>query len=231
LIYINIILAPFLLIQGQKPAKGHKKDQAMDTTSPLLGANNFPLPPLPMHGARDGVSPEDFKALLAQEGIDSPKSADEAKITAAQIAAKAHVNLRATRTPQLSGMQPAAAPAPVATPGRFMPLREGPAAARAFVAPPGESAVTNSSAGMRTTQKFARKPYLEKSVPAVARTVNDAQASGLTKRMLAAKAAEAYAFGAQGAKAAPATQQVPEWFAGAMENGVAKLEALKAQQR
>lgn len=202
----------------------------MDTTSPLLGTNNFPLPPLPMRSARDGaVKSEDFKALLAQEGIDAPNSVAGAQITAAQIAAKAHVNLRAQRNPDVPH---AAQAAPVAaTPGRFMPLREGPAAARAFVAPAGESAVTNSSAGMRTTQKFAtgsaRKPYLEKAVPAGARTINAAQESGLIKRTLAAKAAEAYAFGAN---AAP-RQGVPEWFAGAMENGYAKLDALKAQQR
>lgn len=209
----------------------------MDTTSPLLGANSFPLPPLPMRGTRDGaVKQEDFKALLAQEGLDAPKNAAEATVTAAQIAAKAHVNLRATRTPQLSGKPPAAPAVPAPQAGRFMPLREGPAAARAFVDPAGQGAVSNSLAGLRAGHKFAPGPVgrtsLSQAVPAVARTTNDAKASGKIDRMTAAKAAEAYAFGKEAAKAAPAPGQiVPDWFTGAMGNGLDKLEALRAQRR
>ena len=214
----------------------------MDTTTPLLGApllgtNSFPLPPLPLRGTRDGaVSPEDFKALLAQEGLDAPNSAAETAITAAQIAAKAHVNLRAQREPVIPRIERDAPAAPAPTPGRFMPLREGPAAARAFVTPPGQSAIANSLSGLRSAHKFApgsvRKTHLAQSVPAVARTVADAKASGLTERMAAKKVAEAYAFGTATPNAAAApVQDPPEWFADAMQNGLEKLEAMKAQQR
>ncbi len=208
----------------------------MDTTSPLIGANPFPLAPLPMHGAKEGVSQEDFKALLAQEGIDAPKNAAEAQVTAAQIAAKAHVNLRATREPIMPRVERAHAPSPLPTPGRFMALREGPAAARAFVTPPGQGAIANSLSGLRTAHKYEpgsmSKAHLSQAVPAVARTITDAKVTGLAERMVAKKAAQAYAAGATTQMLAPTTtRDPPEWFAGAMQDGLEKYEAMKAQQR
>lgn len=188
-----------------------------------------------MHGAREGASQEDFKAPLAQEGIDTPKNAAKAQATAAQNAAKAHVYLRATRDPIMPRIAQAAPVAPLPTPGRLMALREGPAAARAFVTPAGQGPIANSLSSLRTAHNFEpgsmRKTHLSQAVPAVARTTPDAKATGLAERMVAKKAAHACAAGATAQKPAPATtQDPPEWFAGAMQDGLAKYEAMKAQR-
>jgi len=136
----------------------------MDKSSPLTAAAPLSvLPPAPARGANaPDVSNEDFRAMLGTQGIKAPAgaipTAAEAQIEAAQIAAKAHVNVGVARQPVLTGKQPQPAAAIVQTPGRFMPLREGPAAARAFTAPPTSNGAANTLAGLRATTKFAPGP-------------------------------------------------------------------------
>ena len=218
----------------------------MDSTSPLTASNSLPLPPMPMRGTRDAApSADDFTALLSQEGLKAPRSPAEAQITAAQIASKAGVNARAKREPVLAGMQhpvsnAAAAnetPALPGQPGRFMPLRGGPAGARAFTTPAQQSSPSNSLAGMRAVRKFAPgpviNPSLAQAVPAVARTLPDAIAmhtNTSAPAISAAKAAEAYNYGLQTAKPAQssAPAEPPAWFGDAMQNGLEKYDAMKA---
>jgi hypothetical protein len=135
----------------------------MDKSSPLTTAAPLSvLPPAPARGAgAPEVSTEDFRAMLATQGVKAPAgavpTAAEAQIEAAQIAAKAHVNMGVSRQPVLSGKAPQPATTVAPTPGRFMPLREGPAAARAFTAP-APTGAANTLAGLRATTKFAPGP-------------------------------------------------------------------------
>src|SRR4051812_1511073 len=106
----------------------------MDKSSPLTAAAPLSvLPPAPARGANaPEVSGEDFRAMLATQGVKAPAGpvppAPEAKIKAAQLAPKAHVNRGVSRQPVLSGKAPQPA-APIApNVGRFMPLHEGPSA-------------------------------------------------------------------------------------------------------
>ncbi|MBY0511672.1 MAG: hypothetical protein K2P94_16160 [Rhodospirillaceae bacterium] len=135
----------------------------MDKSSPLTTTAPLPVPPpAPARGAHaPEVGAEDFRAMLATQGVKAPAgaipTAAEAQIEAAQIAAKAHVNIGVARQPVLTGRQPQPTAIVAPAPGRFMPLREGPAAARAFTAP-APTGAANTLAGLRATTKFAPGP-------------------------------------------------------------------------
>ena len=80
----------------------------METTS-AASAASIPLPPLPARGTRAPLPRgDDFKSLLATQGIAAPESGKpsdaEARIMAAQIASKANVNAGVKREPVLAGI-------------------------------------------------------------------------------------------------------------------------------
>jgi len=197
------------------------------------------LPPMPARGAGAPLpTTEDFKALLASQGLKSSggvPSEDEARIAAAQIAAKAEVNARVKRDPVVAGMNTSAA-APISTPaGRFMPLRQGPSAARTFSGT-NEQSGDNTLAGLRATSKFppgpVRPTIFPASVPAAGHAApaqSASKAETAAPAVSAPKVVEAYNFGLRnaGKSERAATQEVPEWFGGAMEAGLQKYEAMK----
>ena len=221
----------------------------MDTLSPLSAPPS--LPPMPAQGNRaSGVNSLPFKDMLAAQGIQSPISGSlpseaEAKISAAQIASKANVHAALKREPVLAGMATTPPPVVPAT-GRFMPLRQGPGAARNFLATTPQAAAANSVQGLRATTKFApgplANPNLAKAVPAVARSLKSpspapvAPARDSAMHVSAPQAAEVYAFGLRATTAAISgdpdagqTQggQIPPWFDSALQSGLEKYQAMK----
>jgi len=213
----------------------------METTS-AASAASIPLPPLPARGTRAPLpSGGDFKRLLATQGINAPEQGTpndaEARIMAAQIASKANVNAGVKREPVLAGMN--TAQAPVAAPQRFMPLRQGPGAARTFTG--SNSGSANTVEALRATTKFAPGPVATtvRSAPVVAQTikrtlVND-QAQEPASPVATVRATEAYHFGLRAASQSQATDtqaaaDVPPWFNNAMENALEKYSAMKATQ-
>lgn len=183
--------------------------------------------------------------MLATQGVKPPSgavpTATEAQIEAAQIAGKANVRTSVKTERVLTGMAPpVVAPAPSTPPGmpgRFMSLRQGPGAARNFTAPSPEGVAANTVEGLRATTKFAPgpvgNPILQKVVPAVART-QAAKAAAETQdpvaNTAAPKAVEAYTYGLRAASQNKAGQ-VPDWFGGAMKNGLDKYDALIKEKK
>ena len=197
----------------------------MDTTTPLISAPAYPLAPSPQHGVRDAApSDQDFRTMMAQQGLQIPKNADEARITAAQIAGKAEVRAGVSRAPVLTGMD-TTPPAPIQTqPGRFMDLRQGKSAARLYSGPTYSGVSVDSlKAARKFSPRMLTNPDLKDAVPAVANSV---------KKMAAdvaqlPKAHEAYAYGLRAAsKDKPA--EVPPWFGEAMQDALGKYDALKS---
>jgi hypothetical protein len=210
----------------------------MDESSPLTAAKPLSvLPPAPARGTNaPPVSQEDFRAMLATQGVKAPAGAvpttAEAQIEAAQIAAKAHVKMGVTRDPVLSGKQPQPATAVVPTEGRFMPLREGKSAARTFSAP--SNTAINTLPGLRATTKFAPGPSTmattAKAAPRPAEHAAEPAANPASPAQPAApsvppNAVEAYSYGL---RAASQTKpgDVPSWFGDAMQQGLEKYDAL-----
>ena len=207
----------------------------METTS-AASAASIPLPPLPARGTRAPLPRgDDFKSLLATQGIAAPESGKpsdaEARIVAAQIASKANVNAGVKREPVLAGMN--TAQAPVAAPQRFKPLRQGPGAARTFAESSSGSA--NTVEALRATTKFAPGPVATtvRSAPVVALAIKRAQTNediqGPASPVATVKATEAYRFGLRAASQSQAAD-VPPWFNNAMENAIQKYEAMKSAQ-
>jgi hypothetical protein len=217
----------------------------MDKSSPLTAATPLSvLPPAPARGANaPEVSTEEFRNMLATQGVKAPAgavpTAAEAQIEAAQIAAKAHVNMGVSRQPMLTGK----APPPVTTiapnTARFMPLREGPAAARAFTAPTTPTSAANTLAGLRATTKFAPGPTgplppmmpvaksvaKPKAVPSPAPHVVETPTQTPTPPAVPPSAVEAYTYGLRAAwQNKPG--DVPPWFGDAMQQGLDKYDAL-----
>ncbi len=209
----------------------------MDNTSPLTASMpSVPLPPRPQLGTRDPApSAQDFRSMLETEGVRPPKTAAEAKITAAQIADKAGVNARVTRDHVWNGMDTTPAAAPAVAPDRFLPLRQGPSAARIYNSPSGTGAATSVET-LRATAKFAPGPVntagLAQAAPAVAQSIKrtaaktDAEAEAATTAD-EPPAVEAYNFGLRAA-ADNKPGSVPPWFSSAMQNGLDKYAAMKA---
>jgi hypothetical protein len=197
----------------------------MDTTTPLILAPAYPLAPLPQRGTRDAApSDQDFRALMAQQGLQIPKTADDARVTAAQIAGKAEVRAGVARGRVVAGMDTTPAARIQAEPGRFMPLRQGKSAARLYSGPSYSAATAES---VRATQKFAPRtlanPDLKEAVPAVAKSLKRAPRDVAE----APKAHEAYAYGLRAAsKDKPG--DVPPWFGDAMQDAHDKYKALKS---
>lgn len=197
----------------------------MDTTTPLIAAPAYPLPPLPQRGTREAApTDQDFRTLMAQQGLAIPKTADEARVAAAQIAGKAEVRAGVARGPVLAGMD-TTPPAPVQTPpGRFLDLRQGKSAARLYSGAAHSAASTDS---VRAARKFAPRtmgnPDLKDAVPIVANSVKKMPADVAA----VPKAHEAYAYGLRAAaKDKPA--EVPPWFGDAMQDALEKYDALKS---
>ncbi len=203
----------------------------MDNTSPLTASSSIPLPPMPQRGTRDPApSSGDFRAMLEMEGVRPPKTAAEAQITAAQIASKANVNAGVKRDHVWTGMDTTAPAAPAVASDRFMPLRQGPGAARTFSSSPSGSA--NTVEALRATTKFAPgpvvNPNLKQAVPAVAETIKRTAGNAEPVKAAAPKAVEAYAFGLRAASENKPSD-VPPWFDGAVQNALDKYDAMKAQ--
>lgn len=202
----------------------------MDNTSPLTASSSIPLPPMPQRGTRDAApSSQDFRAMLEMEGVRAPKTAAEAQITAAQIASKANVNAGVKRDHVWTGMDTTTPAAPPVASDRFMPLRQGPGAARTFSSSPNGSA--NTVEALRATTKFAPgpvvNPNLKQAVPAVAETIK--RTAGKAEPIEAApKAVEAYTYGLRAASENK-PGDVPPWFDGAVQNALDKYDAMKAQ--
>jgi hypothetical protein len=235
LIFINKFLAFLLRRRAQKQSQAY----AMDTSA----VSSTSLPPLPQHGARaPAVTNEDFRALMASQGLQAPASGTpteaEARIAAAQIAAKANVRTAVKHGRVLAGMDttPAATVAPAA-PGRFMPLRQGPAAARAFTAPGSPGATASTVESLRATSKFSTGPVADPNRPQAAAAIARTQKIAMEKaaaaaahsapvRVPAPKAIEAYTYGL---RAAGQTRdaELPAWFDDAVQNGIDKYAAMK----
>jgi len=213
----------------------------METTATSAAAA-IPLPPLAARGVNAPLpSSDDFKRLLATQGISAPESGTpsdaEARIMAAQIAGKANVHAGVKRDRVVAGMNTQTAPIPA--PQRFMPLRQGPSAARAFTASPSGSA--NTVEALRATSKFAPGPVSTtvRAVPAVAQAVKRAPVQ-LPPALQAQEAAavpapgdaEVYRYGLRTASRSQAGEapagEPPLWFGSAMENALKKYEAMKA---
>jgi len=212
-----------------------------DSAASALSSSQIPLPPLPARGTGAALpSRDDFKRLLATQGIDAPESGTlndtQARIMAAQIAGKANVNAGVKRQPVVAGMN--TAQAPIAAPQRFMPLRQGPGAARTFSA--SENGSTNTVEALRATSKFAPGPVTTtvQSAPVVAQAIKRAQENGevqqATTAVSAVKATEAYSFGLRAASQSQAEKaaagDVPPWFSNAMESAIDKYQAMKTAQ-
>jgi hypothetical protein len=209
----------------------------MDKSSPLTSSAPLAiLPPSPARGANaPEVSTEDFRAMLATQGVKAPAgavpTAAEAQIEAAQIAAKAHVNAGVARQPVLTGKQQPAT-AITLPPSRFMPLREGPAAARAFTAPTSNGAA-NTLAGLRATTKFAPGPTSPLAPKPTARGVAAPPSAPklaetptvVTPPAPPPSAVEAYTYGLRAASQ-NTSGDVPSWFGDAMQQGLDKYDAL-----
>lgn len=167
--------------------------------------------------------------MLATQGIKAPAgavpTAAEAQIEAAQIAAKANVNMGVKRHPVLSGMQAPAMPAVPAAEGRFMPLRQGPSAARTFTGPSLGGPATSVET-LRATAKFAPGPVNvpTRAIPVTARPVIPKAAETPTP-VAPPKAIEAYTYGLRAASDSKSAQ-VPAWFDGAVKNALDKYDAL-----
>jgi hypothetical protein len=220
----------------------------MDKSSPLTASAPLSvLPPAPARGANaPEVSTEEFRNMLATQGVKAPAgavpTAAEAQIEAAQIAAKAHVNMGVSRQPVLSGKAPQPANVVAPTPGRFMSLREGPGAARAFTGPTAPGA-TNTLAGLRATTKFApgptsalptMKPIAKPAahpaaVPTPVPKAVDMPAQA-TPSVAPANAVEAYTYGLRAASQNK-SGDVPSWFGDAMQQGLEKYDALKTDKK
>lgn len=201
----------------------------MDKSSPLSSSAPLAiLPPQPAQGP-SATPNQDFREMLATQGIKAPAgavpTAAEAQIEAAQIAAKANVNMGVKRQPVLSGMQTTAAPTVSATEGRFLPLRQGPSAARAFTGTsPGGPATSVET--LRATTKFAPGPVNapSRAIPATARPVI-AKPDETPGAVAPPKAVEAYTYGLRAASDAKSAR-VPAWFDGAVQNALDKYDAL-----
>jgi hypothetical protein len=226
----------------------------MESYAPLspAAAEALPLAPLAPRGARAAApDAESFKQLLASQGVKIPGGVDaggamseaEARVTAAQIASKAGVNAGVKRDRVIAGME-TDRPAVAAQPGRFMPLRQGPGAARIYNGPAtAVETASTSLAGLRATQKFSPGPTgVHRFTPPVVAnamkrpllnggTVNDMNAS-IQPSVSAPKAAEAYAYGLEATAGDAARGQhageVPPWFQGAMQDALNKYDAMKA---
>lgn len=195
----------------------------METNS-ILSAPQIPLPPMPARGSRDTQpSDADFRTMLASQGIAPPKNgavptADEARIAAAQIAAKANVNAGVKRGTVLPSAQ---APAPVVTapPERFMPLRAGPSAARVYSGPAIQHAATTTTlraitrfpTGTPTQATLAPSSAVARSAPAVS----------------APQAIEAYNYGLNAVN--KSSGEIPAWFGDAYSKAMDKYDAMKAK--
>lgn len=216
--------------------------ERMDKSSPLT-AGAAPLAILPPQPAQSAGGPaaanQDFREMLATQGIKAPAgavpTAAEAQIEAAQIAAKANVNMGVKRQPVLTGMQqpqPATVIAP--NPGRFLPLRQGPSAARVYTGPVGTP--TASVESLRATAKFAPGPVVNtvKTVPALARTTNT-DVEETPAQTTPPSAVEAYTYGLRAASenkmGTNAPSQVPPWFDGAVQNALDKYAALNKVEK
>lgn len=206
----------------------------MDKPSPLTASTPLSvLPPTPARGANaPEVSTEEFRNMLATQGIKAPAgavpTAAEAQIEAAQIAAKAHVKMGVAREPVLSGKAPQ--PAATVTPelGRFMPLRQGPTAARTFTTP--SNTAVNTLPGLRATTKFAPGPSsmatTAKIAPRAAEPAAPADVAAQTAPTTPpANAVEAYTYGLRAASQ-NRPGDVPSWFGEALQQGLDKYDAL-----
>lgn len=218
----------------------------MENTSALTSSASIPLPPMPARGARGPVpNSGDFREMLATQGVQAPASGvpteTEARIAAAQIASKANVNAGVKRGRVLTGMDTAAPATPAVAPDRFLPLRQGPGAARNFTSSSNGS--TNTVEALRATTKFAPgpvvNPNLTQAVPAVAKTIKRtaaemalAESATSPASVALPKAVEAYTYGLRAASERKAGQgkpgEVPPWFGGALENALDKYDAMKA---
>ncbi len=213
----------------------------MDSLSPLSGAPQIPLPPMPARGAK-AVAPsaEEFRQMLATQGLPVPATAGapseaEARITAAQIAGKANVNAGLKRGRVMAGMSGPPQLPPTAPAGRFMPLRQGPQAARVFTAPPAQNA-TNSIAGLRATTKFAPgpvgSPNLAQAVPAVAhslkRTPTDTAPSAAETTVPEAGALHSYGVEAAARRKSGVNRELPPWFEGAVTSAMDKYQTKRS---
>jgi len=217
--------------------------RGMDKPSPLT-SSSAPMAVLPPHAARGANAPavntQDFRALLATQGVKPPAgdvpTTAEAQIEAAQIAAKANVNMGVKRGPVLTGMQQPQTPAvPAPTTERFMPLRQGPSAARTYTGSV-SGAPTTSVETLRATSKFAPGPVAGpvKTVPALARPKADTAAQAMTQTTTAQvitpettplRAVEAYTYGLKAAtEQTPA--EIPAWFDDAVQNAFEKYDAM-----
>jgi hypothetical protein len=213
----------------------------MDKSSPLTASGPLSvLPPAPARGANaPEASTEEFRNMLATQGVKAPAgavpTAAEAQIEAAQIAAKAHVNMGVSRQPVLSGKTPQSATTIAPNPGRFMPLREGPAAARVFTAPASNGAA-NTLAGLRATTKFAPGPTSPLAVKPTARgaaapppapvpIISETPTAVTAPVTPPPSAVEAYTYGLRAA-AQKKPSDVPPWFGDAMQQGLDKYDAL-----
>jgi hypothetical protein len=205
----------------------------MDLTSPLTSSMpSIPLPPVAQRGSRDPApSAQDFRSMLETEGVRPPKTAAEAKITAAQIADKAGVNARVKRDHVWTGMYTTPAAAPAVTPDRFMPLRQGPTAARVFNSSSGGGSAASVET-LRATTKFAPGSVSNatQAVPAVAQSIKRTAAKAETETAVATAsppaAVEAYTYGLRAA-AGDKTGDVPPWFSSEMQNALDKYDAMK----
>jgi hypothetical protein len=207
----------------------------MDKPSPLTASAPLSvLPPAPARGANaPAVSQEDFRAMLATQGVKAPAGAvpttAEAQIEAAQIAAKAHVKMGVTRDPVLSGKQPQPATTVAPMEGRFMPLREGKSAARTFSAP--SNTAINTLPGLRATTKFAPGPSTmattAKAAPRAAAPAEEPTNVPVQtpSPSVPPNAVEAYSYGLRAASQNK-PGDVPTWFGDAMQQGLEKYDAL-----
>jgi len=212
--------------------------RGMDKPSPLT-SSSAPMAVLPPHAAQGANAPtvntQDFRALLATQGVKPPAGAvpttAEAQIEAAQIAAKANVNMGVKRGPVLTGMQQPQTPAvPAPTTERFMPLRQGPSAARTYTGSV-SGAPTTSVETLRATSKFAPGPVASpvKTVPALARPKTDAVPQAAPQVTPAEttplRAVEAYTYGLKAA-AEQKPSEIPAWFDDAVQNAFEKYDAM-----
>ena len=169
--------------------------------------------------------------MLEMEGVRAPKTAAEARITAAQIASKANVNAGVKRDHVWNGMDTTPPAAPAVAPDRFLPLRQGPSAARIFNSPSSGSADTVQA--LRATSKFAPGPVNNSNVAqavvarSIQRTTPDADGADAVATATAPAAVEAYTFGLRAAAETKATD-VPPWFNDAVKNALDKYDAMKA---
>jgi hypothetical protein len=228
---------------------------AMDKSSPLIDAGGPMglLPPQPAQKKGAPANAQDFREMLATQGVSAPKggvpTGAEAQIEAAQIAGKANVAMGVKRGPVLSGMQQPQSPTVVAPAGeRFLPLRQGPSAARIYNGLP-QAPMASSVDELRATTKFAtgRTPSAAlKTSPVLTRTTprgsdpaleqaGEQAAAQIAGTTAAPKAVEAYNYGLRAASENTMGEKkqnlVPSWFDSAVEKGLDKYNALNSTDK